>query len=57
MAPFFGHPSAKPPELEVADPVVDIGLEVVVGLGVEEDEEVPSSKVCESLSFWKSGLN
>ena len=57
MAPFFGHPSAKPPELEVADPVVDIGLEVVVGLGVEEEEEVPLSKVCESLSFWKSGLN
>ena len=43
--------------MEVADPVVDIGLEVVVGLGVEEDEEVTSSKVCESLSFWQSGLN
>ena len=57
MAPSFGHPSARPPELEVADTVVDIGLEVVVGLGVEEEEEVPLSKVCESLSFWKSGLN
>ena len=62
MAPFFGHPSARPPELEVADPVVDTGLGVVGtglgvdGLGVDEEEEVPSSKVCESLSFWQSGL-
>ena len=63
LAPFFGHPSARPPELEVADPVVDTGLGVVGnglgvdGLGVDEEEEVPSSKVCESLSFWQSGLN
>jgi hypothetical protein len=57
LAPFFGHPSARPPELEVADPVVDIGVEVFVGLGVEEGEEIPLSKVCESLSFWESGLN
>ena len=55
LAPFFGHPSARPPELEVADPDVVV---VDIGLGVEEGEEVvTSSKDCESLSFWQSGLN
>ena len=55
MAPFLGHPSVRPPELEVADPDVVV---VDIGLGVEEGEEVvTSSKGCESLSFWQSGLN
>ena len=55
LAPFLGHPSVRPPELEVADPDVVV---VDIGLGVEEGEEVvTSSKGCESLSFWQSGLN
>ena len=52
LAPFLGHPSVRPPELEVADPDVVV---VDIGLGVEE--VVTSSKDCKSLSFWQSGLN
>ena len=33
LAPFLGHPSVRPPELEVADPDVVV---VDIGLGVEE---------------------